>query len=282
MTYQPSAKDVRDRAQYLACFWYKLAESRQPLADDINSRFASIDPKSFHTTEGRIYWNSRYLQEMAIVNRIYGRSPTVENQYLIAMGHNDSQQLGMPEEQAKLLNVNGGGGSPRAAATEETMLVSIPHFRNCRRIAAGGQSSSVITDGVAHWFGSMDPYLDHPDSTSHYQPQPIGQLHQFPEIGPKLTEDIFQIADTAVGDGHMLLLTLEGEVYSSGFYKDSDSGEFTDTGNYKYNGKDKAFHKVTSLFLYKQKVVKIFANESMSAAVLEDGTLLTWGTCRVT
>jgi hypothetical protein len=274
-----AANDTPRRlAEYRDRFYDKLEQVRVQLASVINARYGKVNPNDFTTPEGRIYWNFRLLQEMTELNRVYGGTNNNKNvfvdQYLIGMGMNDAWQCGVTAEQSEKLNVSG--------SKNDTLLVHVESFRNARRIAAGGESSAVLADGIPYVFGGQDVLVD--QNASSYEPVPLADVKYFPDQGDTLTEEIISMADMAVGDAHMLLLTVDGQVYSTGFYKDNDSGHFIDTGdNNKYNEKAPdltlcAFHRVTSLDLYHQKVVKIFAGECLSAAILQDGTLVTWGT----
>jgi hypothetical protein len=267
----------RPLVEYRDRFYHKLEQVRVQLANVINSRYGKrVNPKDFITPKGRIYWNFRLLQEMNELNRVYGTNNKNDfvDQYLIGMGSNDAWQCGVTAEQSEKLNVSG--------SRNDTLLVHVESFRNARRIAAGGESSAVLADGIPYVFGGQDVLVD--QNATSYEPVPLADVKYFPDQGSTLTEEIISMADMAVGDAHMLLLTVDGQVYSTGFYKDNDSGHFIDTGdNNKYNEKAPdltlcAFHRVTSLDLYHQKVVKIFAGECLSAAILQDGTLVTWGT----
>jgi hypothetical protein len=262
--------------EYRDRFYHKLEQVRVQLASVINARYGKVNPKDFLTTEGRMYWNFRFLQEMKELNRVYGTTNNKNNfvdQYLIGMGMNEGWQCGVTAEQSENLNVSG--------SKNDTILVRVENFRNARRIAAGGETSAVISDGIPYVFGGQDVLVD--DEATTYGPASLADVKYFPDQGNTLTEEIISIADMAVGDAHMLLLTVDGQVYSTGYYKDNDSGHFIDTGDNEYDPMAPKetlaeFHRVTSLDFYHQKVVKIFAGECLSAAILQDGTLVTWGT----
>lgn len=85
-----------------------------------------------------------------------------------------------------------------------------------------------------------------------------------------------RIVDIGMGDGHCIFLGMSGDVYSRGFYKDEDSGEFLDTGDC-VKTKESSKRPPQKVDRLDKAAVKIFANANVSAAILEDGSLVTWG-----
>jgi regulator of chromosome condensation len=79
----------------------------------------------------------------------------------------------------------------------------------------------------------------------------------------------------AAGDVHTMYLAADGTVFMTGMYKDMDSGKFAHPTT--PNGSPIGFRDRPVQVPMPQKVIFVTSGQSFNAAILEDGTMVTWG-----
>lgn len=122
----PAKKKLPPVAQeFRETFYKNLADKKRRFVATLNARFATCDPDSAESGDMIL---RRYCQEMEEINRVYGRTGTEENQYLIGFGQNEDCQLGV-------------------AISHDGTIVQVKKFSNCRVLDAGGTNSAVVNDG---------------------------------------------------------------------------------------------------------------------------------------
>eukprot|EP00980_Cylindrotheca_fusiformis_P014745 scaffold4009_cov124-Cylindrotheca_fusiformis.AAC.25 len=178
---------------------------------------------------------------------------------LVALGNDDCFQLGI---------------APSADADKQTEYP--PTFVNTVgnkvvQIAGGGLHSVVATeDGQVYTFGCNDDFAlgrEEKDESKLHLVNPVTRGFK--------DEDYNQIIAVDAGDSHSLFLSITGNVYQCGMYKDGDSGKFHDVAFQTENPKGSNKHPV--LVPLPKPAGEIFAGPSFNAAILIDGSLYTWG-----
>jgi alpha-tubulin suppressor-like RCC1 family protein len=195
---------------------------------------------------------SRLRQEL---KRCYNPKPG----HLVAMGNDDCLQMGI---------------APSADADKETEYP--PTFVNTVgsrvvHVAGGGLHSVALTvEGQVYTFGCNDDFAlgrEEEDENKMHLVSPI--ISGFKAV------DHNQIIAVGAGDSHSLFLSIRGNVYQCGMYKDVDSGKFRDVAVSSASPKGNNKHPV--MVSLPGPVVDIKAGASWNAALLEDGSLYTWG-----
>eukprot|EP00980_Cylindrotheca_fusiformis_P013093 scaffold3281_cov129-Cylindrotheca_fusiformis.AAC.12 len=178
---------------------------------------------------------------------------------LVALGNDDCFQLGI---------------APSADADKQTEYP--PTFVNTVsnrvvQIAGGGLHSVAATeDGQVYTFGCNDDFAlgrEEKDESKQHLVSPV--TSGFKE------EDHNQIIAVDAGDSHSLFLSITGNVYQCGMYKDGDSGKFHDVAFPTENPEGSNKHPV--LVSLPKPAAEIFSGQSFNAAILIDGSLYTWG-----
>lgn len=82
---------------------------------------------------------------------------------------------------------------------------------------------------------------------------------------------------TAAGDSHILFLSLSGNVYQCGMYKDMDSGKFSDPGDEKSSSVLGVNATPVHIHRIKKPCIGIYTRGSFNAALLDDYSIVTWG-----
>lgn len=85
------------------------------------------------------------------------------------------------------------------------------------------------------------------------------------------------ITQVSAGESHTLFLSLDGNVYSSGMYKEKDKEKFriTSKPSQSRKGTNKTPEHIWQL---PQKAVGIVSGGDFAAAILDDRSMVTWGT----
>lgn len=88
------------------------------------------------------------------------------------------------------------------------------------------------------------------------------------------SEDHNRIVAVDAGDSHSIFLSISGNAYTCGMYKDVDSGKFRDVPSGSSES-PKGSNKVPVLIKMPQKVRAICAGQTTNVAILEDDTVVT-------
>jgi len=209
-----------------------------------------------------------HLREQA--NEYHRLVSNIERQFggvacdLMAMGSNESSQLGE--------NVVNPDDPLYVEALPPQRLQ--PWFQSLRKVAAGGVHSVVLDNtGNAYSWGASDEGTLGRFSTEDDEAKPK-KIRGFVTVNGECRDGM--ITQVEAGVGHTLCLTLCGEVFMFGMYKDMDSGKFSDGDNVRgFNAFPVHVNGLPG------KAVQIATKGSANAALLDDGTLVTWGECRL-
>jgi hypothetical protein len=150
-----------------------------------------------------------------------------------------------------------------------TLVRNLPS--NTIQVASGGLHSVALMDsGEVYTWGCNDDYAlgrEVTEETAHL----VGKV----TAGFDPT-DVNQMVAIEAGDSHSLFLSLQGNVYMCGMYKDVDSGKFHDVnpGQKLTKGSNNIPVKAYQI---PQKVRKVAAGFSWNAAILADDSMVTWG-----
>jgi alpha-tubulin suppressor-like RCC1 family protein len=203
------------------------------------------------------YVQDEYIRCSIIIDRSFDIPHLCK---VVGMGNNESSQLGFE------VTENNSNIPPTL----------IPICQPIRMVKAGGLHSVALSaSGVPYSWGSNDDgTLGRPttDVSQETRPLPITgfvRSHDF------VSEDD-QIMQIALGDSHSLFLSLSGNVYQCGMYKDMDSGVFSDIDGRNgspLGGNTKPVH----VFQLSDTVTEIYAGGGYNAALLADHTIVTWG-----
>jgi alpha-tubulin suppressor-like RCC1 family protein len=186
----------------------------------------------------------------------------VENLYhrpqgqVVAMGSDDCSQLGVSTDP----------DADKKMEYSPTLVRNLPY--NVIQVACGGIHSVALTEfGDVYTWGCNDDFaLGRGDVAEEY-------------LVTKITEgfgrDQGQIVAIDAGDSHTLFLSMDGNVYSCGMYKDMDSGKFKDVppGSTKCKG----VNEIPFPVAMPQPVRAIASGFTWNAAILADDSLVTWG-----
>jgi hypothetical protein len=234
-----------------------------------------------------------YLRVQQTIQKLYNPRPGL----LVSMGNDDCFQLGVSQS----ADADKGKCSANIQKTEKlliTLLVSIsnvisrlyllylveteypPTFiripagtgSRVVHVAGGGLHSVALTeDGQVYTFGCNDDYALGREVADE------SMLHLISPVTNGFSlQDHNQIIGVDAGDSHSLFLSIHGNIYQCGMYKDMDSGKFSDkpAGS---KASPKGSNKQPVLVPLQGRAREIKAGDSWNAAVLEDGTLVTWG-----
>jgi Regulator of chromosome condensation (RCC1) repeat len=226
---------------------------------------------------------------------------------IVGMGSDDMNQLGVPTKKkvkstsstpskpfSKNRNTSDDDDNNNDDSDDEKEPVNAPFIKKgfpipnnmFRAISAGGMHSVVLSiDGDAYTWGNTDDgalgrdFISRDDAETEPRNNFVAPEHApgivtgFTTVDGKKEDGT--IVQAVAGDNHILFLTLAGNVYQCGMYKDMDSGKFCDENNKGNviggNPKPVHVHQITS------RVKAIFTLASFNAALLEDDSIVTWG-----
>ena len=200
----------------------------------------------------------KHLRVQKDIDDLYHRTPGE----VVAMGNDDCLQLGVSPQ---IINED----EEKPTEYKPTLARHMPS--NVIQVAAGGLHSAALTnDGKVYTWGCNDDYALGREVTD----ENLHLAMQMPQTS-FLPEDQGEIVAIDAGDSHTLFLSLNGNVYQTGMYKDMDSGKFRDLPPGETN--PKGINKVPVKVDMPQKVRAIAAGFSWNAAILADNSIVTWG-----
>lgn len=231
----------------------------QQATEQLNESFQAGMKDADNQAALEVFYNAcEYLRIQREINELYHRTPG----QVVAMGSDDCYQLG----QAK--------SSDDDKELEYKPIFARSLTSNIIQVAAGGLHSVALgEDGAIYSWGCNDdfamgrPEIDADDS------------HKIVEIDQTQFEpkDQGQMVAIDAGDSHTLFMSIHGNVYQVGMYKDMDSGKWRDLPRGETN--PKGMNETAVKVHMPQKVKKIIAGSSWNAAILADDTMVTWGKC---
>ncbi len=230
-----------------------------------------------------------YRNQHRLLFSLYGADPTdIPYCDLVGFGSNESQQMTAQVilDQGTLRDEDGQEIDDTGACRPQRLAAST-FFQNVKTVAAGGMTSfAVTTTGrIFSWGNADDGGLGRVAKSDEDQgtPQEITGFYTTTtpsQNGSKSTASASicedgSIVDVVAGAGHVLILTLGGNLYSCGFYKDSDSLITRDgrSADDIHGSTDGPVHVPLP-----GKVIMFTTKGSFNAVVLENGSLYTWGT----
>lgn len=283
----------------------------------VNDHFLTLTKEAIKEAE-KVLLSSPSSKKMITVSALasehYRMQRTIRELYrrdagsVVAMGQDDVCQLGINNQKYENGNNNNKNDDDSTAEKEPVYAPTIVRTldNNFVQVAAGGMHSVALReDGKVYSWGCPD------DMALGRLPTNIDAGYTDAEISlPKqITSDFIRYSNTSTstdtgvvmidaGDSHTMMLSLEGNVYMAGMYKDMDSGKFADLRHSKDTTLDFwkepevdegeeppkrppqiRLPRSTPCHVHQiQKRVKFIAcGVSFNAAILEDNTLLTWG-----
>jgi regulator of chromosome condensation len=151
-------------------------------------------------------------------------------------------------------------------------------------VSAGGLHSVALIDGVPYSWGNSDHgtlgRLDvQGDDMMAATPGPItGFRKRDPKNYGSIISEDGQIVQIVAGEAQTLFVSASGSVYQCGSYKDMDSGTFSDVDPLQNSSSAKGANlRPVHVGQLEQPVLSVFTQGSFNAALLSDGTLMTWG-----
>jgi hypothetical protein len=157
--------------------------------------------------------------------------------------------------------------------------------QSIRAIAAGGMHSvALTTNGVPYTWGAPD---EQQLGRSVFEPDPSNPMSLVTTIDkPRPVvgfvsldghDDNGQIHQVAAGEAHTHFVALaSGQVYSAGMFRDMATNTFPLVPSDLIEAKQ---HVVPIAMPGNVPVFSVHSNNNFSAAILKDGTVVTWGTC---
>mmetsp|Transcript_25710 Transcript_25710/g.71823 ORF Transcript_25710/g.71823 Transcript_25710/m.71823 type:complete len:586 (-) Transcript_25710:194-1951(-) len=184
---------------------------------------------------------------------------------IIVMGQNDAGQLGLSTARSNM------DADEEVKELYPPTLCPALESKNIVSVAAGGMHSLAVTnDGkVYSWGCNDDGALAR--TTNDTQEEKIPSIVKGFE-----SEDKDEVAMACCGDSHSLFLTLRGNVYMSGMYKDMDSGMFSHLAPGETSPRGRKFQP-TKIAGLDQPVKQIASGQSFNVAILQDDSAVTWG-----
>ena len=172
-----------------------------------------------------------------------------------------------------------GGPDPEDEATFPPTLIPVPE--DIRIVCAGGLHSIALSStGVPYTWGAREngalgrPTDDENETGNVQERTPTPVTGFVRQDGTQEDGEIIQIAG---GDCHSLFLSKSGAVYQCGFYRSHDGTRFKDMEHLQGSVLGSNVLPV-HVFQMPGKAVAIYASGSVNAAILLDGSLVTWGT----
>lgn len=196
-------------------------------------------------------------------------SAFVVNGQLYTFGSNKYQQLGRAVEEGEKKEV----GAEPGVVTFETEDGSVPVVE---QVALGAFHSAAVTSGGDLWtWGWGGSFWSGCGA--------LGQGHKeslpTPTLVKSLADDGEKVSQVACGSQHMIILTTEGRLYSTGKgdYGILGRGETRDEINFEeieyfYEANDSVLHPGEPI-----EIVKIDAGDNFAAAMSAGGELWVWG-----
>lgn len=226
----------------------------QQAMEQLNEQVSKVVSKSKSNEDG-VFASMEYIRIYEWIKNRYNPSCGL----VVAMGSDDGFQLGI---------------SPSAEADKacEYPATLVSHLQKIVQVAGGGLHSLALTEnGQVLSFGVNDDHaLGRGDIDA-------DKIHVVEPITKGFRDgDRNQIVAIDAGDSHSLLLSIDGNVYQCGMYKDVDSGKFRDVpiGS---SDSPKGTNVYPTLVDLPGPVRDIEAGESFNAAILDNGMLYTWG-----
>jgi hypothetical protein len=162
------------------------------------------------TPNETFYTACEHLRVQEDIVNLYHRPPGE----VAAMGMDDCFQLGVAIS----------ADAEKDTEYPPTLVRNLPS--NVIQVAAGGLHSAALTeDGAVYTWGCNDDYALGRDGITDENLHFVKPIAQEQSFAPK---DQGQIVGIDAGDSHTLFLSLHGNVYQAGMYKDVDSGKFRD------------------------------------------------------
>jgi regulator of chromosome condensation len=154
-------------------------------------------------------------------------------------------------------------------------------LKEVRCVAAGGLHSMAITDdGKVYSWGNPDG-----GCLGRSSEDPLGDDNEgLMQCTPSLVEGFITqdgekqdgtMVAASAGDNHTICLSANGQIFMLGTYMDMDSGKFLHPVT--PNGTPKGFRDLPVHVPMPQKVVYVTCGHSFNVAILQDGTMVTWG-----
>lgn len=198
----------------------------------------------------------------------------IDTATMVFFGSNEGNQLGDPDMLVEDENDN--------EADTFVPPYLLRRVKGVRQVSAGGlHNIACDMDGQALTWGNPDDGIlgrrlpDDGDVAGRLAATPLAVTGFVTRDGQQ--ED-GTIVEVAAGNCHNVYRTLAGNVYSTGMYKDSDSGKFcieAEAGASVQGSNDAPVHVPLPA-----RAVRIFSgpDSDRAAALLENGRLYTWGT----
>jgi alpha-tubulin suppressor-like RCC1 family protein len=209
---------------------------------------------------------AEYVRRIAMAAYLYGGTPGE----VVSFGNDEAYQLGQVSNFYLPRKTEYLPGFVRGAPLYEV-----------RHAAAGGLHSVAITaDGQVYSWGSADEGCLGRSSVD-----PVGDQHEgLEQCTPRVVEGFITqdgekqdgtMVAASAGDGHTICLSAKGQTFMFGMYKDMDSGKFAHPAT--PNGSPKGFRERPVHVQMPQSVIAVTCGQSFNAAILADGTMVTWG-----
>eukprot|EP00934_Nitzschia_sp_Nitz4_P007936 Nitzschia sp. Nitz4//scaffold212_size37733//32543//34308//NITZ4_007741-RA/size37733-augustus-gene-0.14-mRNA-1//-1//CDS//3329542046//7926//frame0 len=205
--------------------------------------------------DSRLLLMGEYRRVQREIKNRYNRTPG----YFVAMGSDDCNQLGIATD-------------PDQDKRDENPPQLVHSTAKFVQVAAGGLHSVGLTPkGEVHTWGVNDDNAlgrkIESDDMAHF----ILPITSFPPIAQN------KIIMVDAGDSHSLFLSIHHRVYMCGMYKDMDSGKFANLAPGQVLKSKETTQARPVEVPFPKPVAKIAAGVSFNAAILEDGSLYTWG-----
>lgn len=206
---------------------------------------------------------NEYLRLSALIERKFGIAPY----QVVVMGSNESNQLGLESR------ADSAGGNVGIPPTLISRLRS-----DIRMVQAGGvHSVALSTSGVPYSWGSDDEGTLGRESAEGTNTQAITPSKIVDFVRFDGVREDGRIVQIAAGDSTTLFLSLSGNVYQCGIYSALDIRNFSDIDG--ANGSPLGCNeKPVHVFQMPGKVLSIHSKGSVNAAIMEDFSVVTWGT----
>lgn len=274
----PSNRDISNLATYNPTFRRSMASWYRTVTRDITDAYKKLvssypilitDEDVENSNKDPVWYlddASEYLRRINMAAYLYKGTPGE----IVSFGSDDAYQLGQVTNffiERKTEYLPG--------------VIRGKQLRQVRHVAAGGLHSACITaDGEAYSWGSSDEgglgrSSDDPpgeDNAGLAQCTPAA-ITGFVTLDGK-NKDGTMVA-VSCGDVHTIYLSAEGELFQTGMYKDMDSGKFAHPTT--VSGSPLGFRDRPVQIPMPQKVIFVTCGHSTNAAILQDGTMVTWG-----
>ena len=200
-----------------------------------------------------------YLAAAYMINQRFG----TDTGTVVSWGSNDTHQLGWVQ--------------PEGDDTTDTYLPTIVESlrtQKIKQVRCGGVHGVALSVAGTPWtWGANDDFACGREDQNDAPPKPVTGFMSFDGKNEDGT-----ILKVTAGASFSLYLTVEGNVYTTGMYKEKDSAKFKMPSN-ATESITEAHNKTPQQIEFPSKVKDIFSGENFAVAILDDGhdTLLTWG-----